>query len=588
MSRNYYGAEFQQNFDQGLVHVALLNVPLSKDYKHTWFFESVDEQYNHFDQQEYKVATAWCTYQRKDQLIRFPDRIENIQFANYVRYTDKYHTYYAFISDMKFMSPDRTDIIIETDVFQTWMFNAVINPCFVEREHVDSDAVGEHTIEEGLQIGEYKCEQATDIFTSNFKVVVGLSRVLFEGDGKFSRSGVYNKLFSGLCFRAFDYTEEGIQKLNHLLFLYDDAGMGDDVVCMFLAPSALCPTVSYDDYADLGDGIIAGSVAGPADDLGGWVPISREPYTMYINTTGKVEDGGVEDADYSTVVFSRPFHGNYRPKNNKLFVYPYRYLLISNNNGANAVYRFEDFYKSEYIEDTPADGGHAFTYIPIEPTFLIEGALCVGCSIRMVPLHYKGVKRNDEEGINLGKFPSLNWTSDTYTNWITQNGINVGVSVATNAIATVASIAAAPATGGASLMGAVSGLAGIANTVGEISKASMAPAQTNGNTNNGDIITVSGKNNFQFYTMGLKEETAKIIDHFFDLFGYKINLVKVPNKNHREHYWYTKTIDATVTGNVPAKDKEIMEKCYNNGITFWKKDNVPGDYPESNPIVERN
>ena len=34
---------------------------------------------------------------------------------------------------------------------------------------------------------------------------------------------------------------------------------------------------------------------------------------------------------------------DYTPKNNKCFVYPYNYLFVSNNQGSNNIYKYEDF-----------------------------------------------------------------------------------------------------------------------------------------------------------------------------------------------------------------------------------------------------
>ena len=43
-----------------------------------------------------------------------------------------------------------TEITIETDVFQTWQFNINYKKMFVEREHVNDDTVGLHTVPENV------------------------------------------------------------------------------------------------------------------------------------------------------------------------------------------------------------------------------------------------------------------------------------------------------------------------------------------------------------------------------------------------------------------------------------------------------
>lgn len=70
-------------------------------------------------------------------------------------FKDKY--YYAYITDMKFVNPNMTEITIKTDVFQTWQFDFIYKRSFVEREHVSNDTVGIHTVPENLELGEYIC-----------------------------------------------------------------------------------------------------------------------------------------------------------------------------------------------------------------------------------------------------------------------------------------------------------------------------------------------------------------------------------------------------------------------------------------------
>ena len=79
-----------------------------------------------------------------------------------------------------------------------------------------------------------------------------------------------------------------------------------------------------------------------------------------------------------------------------------------------------------------------------------------------------------------------------------------------------------------------------------------------------------------------KEQYAKIIDNYFDMFGYKVNRVKKPSAGHRENYWYTKTIDVNIDGAIPQKDLQKIKDCYNNGITFWYTPANIGNYSVSN------
>lgn len=117
------------------------------------------------------------SYQRKDYKIRFPAEIDEIEKYNYavvqnLPYNYKY--YFYFITDMEYINDNMTEVTIKLDVFQTYQFDFIYKKCFVEREHVNSDRIGEHTIPEGLETGDYVVDNYTyyDNFDSQCLVVL--------------------------------------------------------------------------------------------------------------------------------------------------------------------------------------------------------------------------------------------------------------------------------------------------------------------------------------------------------------------------------------------------------------------------------
>lgn len=526
-----------------LTEVRLITAPLDRDYKNTIQFTDLSEQTTYF-RNSTKYSATDCTYQREGGIIRYPAQYDTIMSCNYVMYKNSYYTnkwFYAFITNMEYKNDGVTEITIETDAIQTWLFDYTFRRTFVEREHVKDDTVGLHIQEEGLQIGDYIVEQHEQVgYDSDLYIVVGYTKT---SDGEIARGNMYNGIYSGLAYWAFPNTSAGLESLNSWLNEFDEEGAAEAIQCMFMAPKSL---VSPND-------------GGPV--------IGTTVTDKYEINTG---------TNYIGIGAQSPVVDGYTPKNKKLLTYPYRYLLVSNNSGVSVPYHLEDF---EYSDITS------------QPQFKIEACLTPGCSIRMIPLNYKGIAENDEEGINLGKFPALNWTSDYFTNWLTQNSVNIGVGIASTAAMAAVGVAgavAAPATGGASLAVAgavVGGVSSIGHTMSEVYRASLTPPQSKGNTNCGDVVTASGKNDFHFYRMGIKKQYAEVIDQFFDLFGYKVNTVKIPNKNHRSSWWYTKTIDANIFGEIPQKDLQTIKDCYNRGITFWRSNRTVGDYSLPNDIV---
>lgn len=542
-----------------ITKVYLLAAPLEKDYVHTLYFGSAADQQSYF-QSKIKKSYTDFSYQRKDGAIRVPEHIDDLISAgcNYVMYQNAAYSnrwFYAFIEDMEYINDGRTDVKIRTDCIQTWMFDITVKPSFVEREHAASDNLGDHTIDEGLETGEYVVNNIRRFtYGSEMSVVLGVTKL---PEGGSIGGTLYHGVYSGMLYYAFNHGDANA--INDFLDQYDEEGVGEAVQCMFFAPDVLA--------ADPEDGTV---------HSGERIKGSALPYAVVIN---KPYDR--EDLEWDAEVvneFSTTDIDGYVPRNKKLMCYPYRYLLASNNAGTAVPYKFEKFYKE-------AEDGSKTIY---EPTFAIYGTLTIGCSVRMIPLCYNGImSENEDEGINMGKFPVLNWTSDAFTNWLTQNSVNIAMQTLSGAGQILAG-AGLVATGAGSLIGAgtvAGGIATITGAVGQIYQQSFAPNQLKGNINSGDVTAARMKNTFFFYTMSVKKEIAQIIDEYFDMYGYKCHRVKIPEKAHRAAYWYTKTIDANIIGNIPQGDLQVIKDCYNRGITFWRNTTNFKDYSVANGIV---
>lgn len=533
--------------------IHFMNVPFGNDYKHTLYFPTEYDQTAYFTQlinKKYSLGVGDSfSYQRKDGDIRVPFNYDEVVGLNYVMYkntsSDKW--YYAFITEYEYLNPQTTKIHIETDVIQTWLFDYEFLDTFIEREHVDSDKPGEHLIDEGLSVSDYTVNASDSVGYGNLDsdepeplyVVIGVTEYMNDDGTSTGTYGIqYNGIHSGISYYAYKHSDNaGIQGF---LEKYAEGGKSDAIICMFLAPFELLDTY-----------LIGNKVVG-----------SSLPSVTYINT------GDTETKTNRKVLETQENRiDGYVPNNKKLLTYPYRYLLVSNNSGVECIYRYENFEKSTGVKYS------------VNPKFKIQGCLTPGCSIRMVPMYYKGASLCDVEGINLGKYPTLNWTSDYYTNWLTQNAVNIAIDTA-GAVGSIAGGVGMIATGNVvgGVGATIGGVSQIANTVNSMYQASLVPNQSHGNINCGDVVTASMKNDFIFYDMCIKKEQSKVIDSFFDMFGYKVNRVGIPRKAHRKRCWYTKTIDANIKGDIPNIDIQKIKNAYNNGITFWRHTVAMGTY----------
>lgn len=528
--------------------VILLKVPLEIDENNQLTFANATAQYNYFYGLAGKRAFDKFTYQRKDNTIRVPALIDELYQYNYVMYRNTNHSskwFYAFITDMSYVSDGVTAISIKTDVWQTWQFDLTYKATFVEREHVNDDTIGAHTIDEDLDVGEYVINTSTTLkpdvtVKDNENVTINwIYPIVFQVTELVGTAGgtsqwydsAYNNVFSGLYYFACCSYADARSIINQ----YDSAGKGDAIIAIFLAPKEF---------------------------FNGAIKISGNGSTIYI----PANSSSISTLLESTTI-SRPSKLNgYTPKNNKMFTYPYSYLYVTNNVGNDNIFRYEDFATAT-------------------PKFLIGGSLGQGCTTKLCPISYKGYTTNAEVfeyGVTGAKYPVCAWSSDYYTNWVTQNAANQ----ANTLIKAGVGAAAGAAFGGVGAFagGAISLLTAVASNMAKKYEASVIPDQAKGNTNTSDIL-IGWQRYFTVDCMSVRAEIAKVIDDYFSVYGYKVNSVKVPNVTGRTNWNFVKTIGCYILADIPQTDLAEIKSMFDKGVTFWHNPNTFMDYSQSNAIV---
>lgn len=119
-------------------NLSLLKCPLQLSNKHQITFANANSQYSYFDSLP-KLEIENISYQRKDSIIRYPAHIDSILEYNYCMYQNENYSnkwFYAFISNMRYVNDNMTEISIVTDVFQTWQFDLIYKQSFIEREMI--------------------------------------------------------------------------------------------------------------------------------------------------------------------------------------------------------------------------------------------------------------------------------------------------------------------------------------------------------------------------------------------------------------------------------------------------------------------
>ena len=528
---------------QGQVY--LCKTPLENDYKNQLSFENANSQLTYFNSTIQKTFDNY-TYIKKDNVIKVGCNIDEIIDCNYLFYRNIGFTnkiYYCFITNMVYINENCTAITFETDCFQTWLFQLQPKICFVEREHVNDDSIGLHTIPENVEIGEPIVQGVSNLEPSNYYVVIAVSEDILRTD-ETTYHHKYNGVVSGLTYIALQSSVD----VNYFISRYNTAGKIDSISSLFMVPEEYVVPLTW------------------LTDSSGTI------HYKYISERNTPFELGSVDIIKPSILGEGD--EGYTPKNNKLLTFPYCYILADNNAGANVVYKYEDFKAPE--------GATANTC-----RFSAIGTINAGCSIKYIPINYKNIDKNYNESFNGAKLPLGGWINDVYVNWLRQNGLNIAINTAGSVLQIVGGLGLA-GTGAGSVSGAgqvASGITGIASTIGQIYQHNLIPNQAEGNINSSDIMFSAGKSGASIYQMSIKIEYLKVIDEFFSMFGYKVNELKVPNLYGRANWNYVKTIDCNFDGNIPQVDLNIIKAMFNKGVTLWHNPSTMYNYNANNDIV---
>lgn len=542
----------------------LLKCPLEIDNQNQLDFATKSAQETYFKSLDHIFVEEY-TYQRKDSVIRVNFHIDSILEYNYVMYKNENYTdkwFYAFITGMEYVNDNCTLVSIKTDVWQTWQFDLTWKRCFVEREHVNDDTFGKHTLDEGFPTGEYVVNGFDEFGFSNpqnFAIVVQVSDFPSDMVAAASQSfresvRVYGGLPSGtwniiLPWRP-TYTKYSLyQSLYHLVSWWDEDGKADAIIAMYTIPSSLIP-----EGAQLVEYV---SSDGENGFDGYFLPTTDAPFDM-----------GNHNWSRNTTL------DGYTPHNKKVLCFPFNYLMMTNNGGTDVVYHWEEFSTSN-------------------ANFQLDAIVNQGCDMKLRPTNYKRTNTSGgyEWSVSGQKLPVVSWHSDYYLNWQARNGVNAYAKSGGKLAASFndkdanlldyfgnlfQNIGATVATGFRTITNNISGAD---------RDAQITPDESKGNLNTGDINFTLGKMCFTGYKMSLRKENAIVIDQYFDRYGYKINENKIPNIKGRQNWNFIKLSDVNVIADIPQKDLDEIKMYAKQGITFWHNPSTFMDYSQSNSIV---
>lgn len=497
----------------------LKNVPLDKTYDHTIYFSDASVQSSYFiTLQKYNLTNY--TYQRvKKGVARVGIVADNLYNCNYMMFQNTSFGnkwFYAFITSVEYINNECSEIQFEIDVMQTWFFDYEVSQCFIEREHSISDEIGEHIEAEPVATGEYvyNLYQSVDEMKDMCVIIA-----LLDKDAPIN-GRLYDNIYGGCTLYPFKRTN--VNGINGLIEQYQQKY--DNIVSIYMIPEYTLPY-----------GWVEGE---PIPDSAGASNLSIKP----------------------TSVNSAMTLDTYKPKNNKLYTYPYNFLQFDNSMGETLSLRYEFFEN-------------------LQPDLTVHSMFTQPCELSLRPNKYKNssTKSCNTEQLSMRNFPICSWGVDSYQAYIAQQSIaNIGKGVSGIAGATGGMLS------GNIIGGASTGVSAIYDIVSSDYLLSLKSDISKGGVGSNNVCVSNGLNTFNYGRMSVNRNYAKIIDDFFTKFGYACKRLKKPNISSRPHFNYVKTISCGINGSIPADDAMKICSIYDNGITFWKNGSEVGNYSLDN------
>lgn len=513
-------------------------VPWSDEYEHVRLYNSKAELLDHLESYRRNIPGVDLSHLAPIRVGNYDIRVPFTEMKalnlNYLAFqnagiSDEW--VFCFIDSIEWLSEKTTRINFSLDVFQNNFYNTNIKPCFVEYHHIPrrEDGIGVNLVPVNLEAGETIVSQHKKLNLTPTDCCIFVTRGTVEQswfDGRVE-NGVY-------CWGSIGHydvtTDDGLEKINGLLKEYNDQGAQDAVIGLFMSPK-LC----------------IGALGGK----------EIKPKTTSMPISGNAFEG-------------------YKPKNKKLYSYPWLYCLADNNQGNTHIYRYE----YSYNQDKSIE-------------FDSYGTIATLPQVLTAPKNYK-TRENLPHGlmnealIN-SSFPMCSFSSDTYRAWLAQNKSSIALSQVQTAVNSTIGLGTSIAgLAGGSLQGGINGsskttsafwdaLGMLANQTDRSRNAGV----THGKALSENVMTGIKECGVDFYEMSCKRQFAEMADSFFEQFGYPINKITMPNLRSRSRWNYVKTSHCGFTGNIDLDQLKKLRNIFDNGVTLWHTDDI-GNYSLSN------
>lgn len=511
-----------------------------KDYENVLLFDTVEHQHSFFNNDVATVdrkSLSNCAYIRWEGLtgtFRFnlnKTEIDTFSYGYFVNpYGDDSRRYYFFITDIRYVNENVTDLVFEIDIMQTYMFDYELLPCYIERAHQDnSDNVGDNLITDNIAVGNMvnTSIQSEQIDNGTFWTVVAVSEfpdtlIAVDESGKPTANWLSTiNYYYGLLPSALTLIVVDSNYFNQFIDLYNSAGKIDAIYGIYAVPDFLGKTDGFLDNEQ---------------HLGVFKPTGTRVETFSKTFSFHIPNGA----------------NGYIPKNKKLLTAPYCQLVVMNTLGDSIVFDPEKF-----------SGDRVTT----SANFKMFGDINPEGGVYCCPINYDNniLLYDNMHMLKITDNVKGSWISDAYLNFSAVQDIKNDATV----LGTVYSTFTDLLTGNVS--GAVSGVVNTAVNINTTNKlGEVVPDSVRGSAGTANVEWANNNIRVNAYWRTPDAQTAESIDNFWTMYGYPQKRIYLPNLFSRKAWNYIKTQSCLINNKgIPSYIVEKICNVYNKGVRFW-------------------
>lgn len=600
----------------------------SSDLSDAPLFKTMEEQFNWFTSKRVMLLENQSYTRRSSNTLRIEATINQVYNVNYLMFRNtgfENHWFYAFVTNIEYVNNTTCNVFFSIDPIQTWftLDQASLGECYVLREHVSDDSIGVNLEPEPIDTGEMMAEpNSYNHLSEDYCEPCIILATSEPSNSHESGGGRINNTYSGCYLTAWDFNN--IDGLNGYIKAYSNAGKPDAVVGLWMAPKG---AVGGNNWAgqQIWQGNQNHSIEARGDELTAstgfkywdnkmhdireFVPKNNKlytyPYTFYRVMTGQ---GNYADYRYEFFQQAKNLHApmfrimgnvlqpitvtcspiNYKGRICSNYVMPDGRMITE-----NMPYWTESLSVSGYPQCSWSNDSYV--------------AWMAQNSVPMANMRHalEATNANNRNTVYAQNQNRMSVTSeDIATDWVGGIVGAIGSLIGGN-------VAGAASQIGGTLINSVDKYTqtyygnknaelSVQNAINnsEINlvtsqqnaayQASMLANTQGGTINSGSNTIGDSSPNFgsalSFYGFRMMPNIYRLqkIDKYFDMFGYAVNTVKVPNIRNRPHWNYVKTVNADVRGDMPATDKQNIKDLLDRGIRFWKTPDDMGNYELDN------